>query len=142
MVTNSRLKDWQVTDDELCTLCKKQIETTIHLLYDCERVRVFIKKIYELCEKIQIEYDESCSAFIVNTVVQKPSHIINVICLITKQWIYRCRCMQHTPSIREWYIELEKCYNSDYFNSKRSNSGRCKWDPMYKILDFVANPEL
>ena len=38
---------------------------------------------------------------IFNTVVEQPQHVINVIVLCAKQYIYRCKCKEFKPVIIE-----------------------------------------
>ena len=100
LVTNTNLYRWGIKQSAECTFCGDREETIMHIMYEC-------KKVQELWGKIKqyIEHrfaGEECHinpiAVITNKIV-KRGHVGNFIALITKQFIYRQKCLDEPLSI-------------------------------------------
>ena len=107
LVTNIELKKWGIVQDNRCSFCYKQPETILHIIYQCEEVRKvwnsFLQYVKEKYPSQQIFISEN--NVILNTMVKKRKHVINLMCLITKQYIYRQRCLGKVLS----FPELRAC---------------------------------
>ena len=75
-----KLFEWKIIDTPLCSFCKKQIETTQQLFFDCERVW------QELTSFIFTLYQEECTVTYKNVIFNEISTnkrlVINFLCLI------------------------------------------------------------
>ena len=144
LVTNIQMYKWGMIDSDLCTFCHAERESLSHLMYQCTIVQQLWT---ELLDFVQDKYlvnnmQVSVKSIIQNTIMPTRGHIINFICLITKQFIYRQRCMGgalHFPILREiirsteniekyiaikndrlyihnrkWRIDMNQCEQNDY----------------------------
>ena len=94
IVTNIQLYKWNISNTQLCSFCGEEVETLVHLFVTCEKVKTLWTKIQEYYGKrFKVTHmDMSSCGIIFNKVVVKKNHIMNFVCLISKQFIYRCRC--------------------------------------------------
>ena len=79
-------------------------------------------------------------AFILNDIHEQPSHIINFICVMLKQYIYRCRCRGKIPKKEQFLVELEVHHNAELANAKvcrRLESHRRWWRPIVEFHEVV-----
>ena len=81
-------------EDEKCTFCSNSRETLVHLFWDCPRVRKVWEKMFEmLTEKYNIQdIRANPTSVIFNKIVHPTKHIAKLLCLLTKQYIYRQKC--------------------------------------------------
>ena len=90
---NVKLFEWRIIYTPLCSFCKKQIETTQNLFFDCERVQAIWQ---ELTSFIFSLYQEECTVTYKNVIFNEISTnkrlVINFMCLIVKQYVYKKRC--------------------------------------------------
>ena len=96
LVTNIHLYKWKMREDDLCSFCKLEAETIQHLFVMCPIVNSLWEDVWNLLDNLirgQV-VEKSVSAILLNQVVQPVRSISNFICLITKQYIYRQRCMK------------------------------------------------
>ena len=94
LVLNTHLYRWGLRSDNQCSFCGSEKETLTHLLYLCEVVQALWKKIKEYAETLsssQVHYN--LENIIWNTVANSPQDVNNVLCLITKAYIYKQRCL-------------------------------------------------
>ena len=96
IVTNIQLSRWNVITSELCTFCGEQRETILHLFCHCP---IVFRLWSELREYIWQEYNTreieiTPTTIILNRIHKSRNHAINFICLVTKQYIYKTRCLQ------------------------------------------------
>ena len=95
IVTNIQLCKWNLAGSELCYFCHENRETIMHLLYNCQivkelwsRVEIFL---IECMGISNITIDEKNVFW--NKIVPNRRSVGNFICLLTKQYIYRQKCM-------------------------------------------------
>ena len=103
VVTNTHLQRWGMFPHNRCTFCHEQPETYNHLF-------IFCKYVQELWMQVEIFMNEFSMDQINfqlltvywNKLIAAPiGHIKNFICLVTKQYIYKQRCLNKVPRIRE-----------------------------------------
>ena len=119
LVVNKQLCKWGILDNDMCTFCKNDVETVLHIF--CKRpvtkelrceVWKFVRKRY-----VNAVINLQDVNVIMNTVHPKPNHVINYMCLVTKQYIYAQKCKGKTLHIEELtsrinlYEKIEK-YNA------------------------------
>ena len=95
LVTNIHLNKWKITDSNLCSLCKTEIESVTHLLCDCIEIKPLWDKIAEYIEeRFSIGTSTlNVTNILFNKIVPMKSHAVNFICLIAKQYIYSQKCL-------------------------------------------------
>ena len=117
IITNIQLEKWNILSNKNCTFCNLEPETVTHLFCQCQAARRMWDKLIEYIAKTyntRIQYP-SDRDIIFNTIVKKPKyHIVNMMCLITKQYIYKQRCFKENLNFEHlvkiiWNIEnMEK----------------------------------
>ena len=133
LVTNVNLASWGITDNPNCNFCNAADETTVHILFECCKVKHLIEEIESICIENKVSYCMTKELFILNKICKPINHIINTATVIMKQFIYRCRCQCTTPNIRPWKHEIMSLYKIEMFNAKRDgNLSKMmkKWEPI------------
>ena len=124
--TNDRLFYWQKADTQGCNICKQDIkQTPIHLLFYCDLTKKLWDQIKDfLFQVMLINPDEitiSRQTIMTNLVHQSVKHIANTIVLITKQYIYRCKCENKAYDINILVTIIEKIYQMERYNAIRDS---------------------
>ena len=114
LATNKFLFKLNIAQSEMCTFCHSHPETILHLFLDCEYVENLWKRleqwIFEKCgtlynlSKMDILFGKSGSKF----------NALNLIILLTKQFIYRKRFKQEQIN-----FESLKCHIFDYYSIEK-----------------------
>ena len=115
LVTNINLHKWGLEGSDLCFFCNEERETIMHLMSSCSEVSLLWQQVkIWIEENFKTQIDLNPTKIIFNRLVQPKKHIANFICLLTKQYIYRQKCLKkplHFQSLKAhlWKIEnLEK----------------------------------
>ena len=130
--TNAELFKWKMRNDNLCNFCKEQ-DSIFHVLLECR----FVKRIWNHIEMLYPEYQFNRSTVIINKFHDKANHVYNLIGLILKQYVYRCRCMKNMPSIRGFTTEIKNMHNIEKFIAIRNfkiSQHEQKWKPVLKLV--------
>lgn len=149
IITNRLLFLWKLKDSQLCSLCNLEVEDEIHLFCECVNIQPLLE-----CLKCYIQTHDQQNIFsclcwqngkiIFNLVHPKPGSVINLLILIFKQYIYRCRCM-NTPLIADQLIyEIESVYTIEHMLAQSSNKMRChveKWSVIKDIDSDFGNQQ-
>ena len=135
--TNVTVHKWKPEKSPLCTLCKNEQETTLHLLVKCHYVQRLWKNLTKWLKyfcAIQIEFTPDL--IILNNYSGYAKEAVNTIILITKFYIYCVRCdgnktiqFQNLVSKIAYYKQIEQ------FIATRNNKCKkhdLKWQA-YKI---------
>ena len=95
IVTNIQLSKWGILPSDLCTYCKLERESLIHLFCLCP-------KVLELWQQVSL-YLQECYGYedieiipkkiIINEITSTRKGPGDLICIITKQFIYKQRCL-------------------------------------------------
>ena len=98
---------WKIVNSNLCDLCNAEKQTIAHLLYECSESQKLCRR---LCEKTTITMEKlDFRKILFNLVEDKPGDINNLIILITKFYIFRCKCQgEKTVYNQPFYMKL-KC---------------------------------
>ena len=117
VITNIHLKHWKMRQDDSCSFCGKHRETYKHLFCECE----IIIPIWSKAKQIMFEttnldqVQDSPDKVLLNTIHDKPAHILNFICLVFKQYIYSSRCRQIQPNCAEFVHLVKKIRNMEKY---------------------------
>ena len=108
IVTNVQLKKWNVVSSNLCYFCVREEETLNHLFFECQCVQDLWANVINYLEKEYPDVSRSLNFniqnVILNRLIKGKGKIINFICLVTKQYIYRQRCQKGNLS----FVALER----------------------------------
>ena len=127
LVTNILLEKWQIIPSRYCTFCKQEPETVEHLFVSCPEVRrLWSDLIQYLNGKYNINLKQpGAREIILNKLTEHPkNHVVNFICLITKQFIYRQRCCKEQIHINAVVCAVNKVENIEKYIA--SKNGKLK----------------
>lgn len=101
--TNIQLSKWRLVDSQLCTFCKNEDETMIHLFFVCPKVQQLWTDliVYGQDNGLDSECDFSISNRILNCVHVNSRSVVNLLILVLKQFIYRCKCLDKLPTSQD-----------------------------------------
>ena len=137
LITNIQLYKWNLRTDEMCTFCKKESETYVHMFINCK----IIKRLWSALQKwldyyCFIKLERVSYDLILNRYRDSFAPMVNTIILITKQYIYRCKCQETDPRFPElisgisWYKSIEKMAALKHNKLKQHND---KWSMYDKV---------
>ena len=134
LVLNTHLFRWGKRNNNLCSFCKQEPETYLHIFIYCERVAQMWIQVEELMASFEhTPIDFSIRNVICNSLVKDPKNVKNFIGLMLKQYIYRQRCLGKSLKYQEFehlvwnmrsverYI-AEKNHNIIKFKNKWQNN--------------------
>lgn len=144
LVTNVHLFYYKIKSDSLCTFCKQERETIIHLLWECRLVKPFWAKLAWRIKNILKDDRMSSSSekVIFNTIVSDPRNLLNVLILIAKRHIYVSRCYQIKPNIGQFWLLVDQlCKIEEHIAYKNSNFNKheSKWLPFINVKDQLVS---
>ena len=123
--TNDTLAKWKIVNSEICNLCKKERQTNVHLLVYCEHSA----RIWETLQMWFPEGEFTRKNIMCNTVHEVNNNILNLMTLIIKQYIFRCKCMDIVPTLKTSIIEIKLQFEIERNNENEHKTMR-KWGPV------------
>ena len=130
---NDTLSKWGKVTSDICNICKKEIQTTIHMLYYCSKAVILWKYVKEQLLQ-NLDNCFTAETVIFNTVHKNKKHVSKLITLVTKQFIYQSKCLNKQPTSKGLLAEVTFMYNlekqTSQTNSKQFNSFEKKWRPV------------
>ena len=136
IITNKDLKDWNVSDCDLCSLCGKNAETIRHLFLECEYARCLLVFINDICNVNNIEINMNETNILFSYIHKKKSHIMNFVCTLYKQFVYKKRCARETFTVHAFKCELNYIQSIELAIARKESRVRnhiVKWSPIYKF---------
>ena len=102
VVLNSHLYRWGLRADNRCTFCKQEKETILHLFVDCPNVRTMWENLATfVLETTNCNMSITAEHIIFDRTVKDQKNVVNFLTLLTKQFIYGCRCKGSVPNRME-----------------------------------------
>ena len=135
IVTNVQLEKWKIVETNMCTFCSVHVETINHLFWECQIVQNLWFRVFEYIEEVyHVEglLTKNLYNILTNRIMNKKNHVSNFLCLITKYYIYRQRCLKDEllfPQLKglvnqirciEKYIAVKN--NKKHFHDMKWNS--------------------
>lgn len=133
--TNDILYKWGKLDSDVCTLCNIERDSLVHMLITCDK----IKNIWnEFTAYIETKYPADAAVctmdpinIVCNNVHPGLGNVINLLTLVTKQYIYRVKCLR-TPLrwddiVKEFKL-IEKIEERIAYNSCKMEKHCTKWN--------------
>ena len=130
--TNDILYKWKLVDSENCDFCKNVRQTTVHLLFDCKVSRNIWKIVQKICPDIHITLTD----VIVNN-QNSSRHIYNLVILITKQYLFRCKCEGKLPNESNLRSAIKEMYIFEKINAIKRLTMRkfeLRWSPIMNSI--------
>ena len=98
IITNIHLFRWNIKASAECSFCHTEQETLTHLFCECTKIQELWAKIAQYIRKeLKVQPNLITTepiGIITNRIVPKKDHVANFVCLITKQYIYKQRCLE------------------------------------------------
>ena len=96
IITNVQLKWYKIKDTNVCTFCQKDAETIDHLFFRCNYTLTFFRNVYDWLKITDLKLDMITLLF--NDITTNPKLVQNLLVLLGKHYIYKCRCSQEKPN--------------------------------------------
>ena len=96
LVTNIQLFKWDIKSSDLCSFCGVEQETYAHLFFHCEKVLPLWQGLTRyILERfgINIQARLDVANVLCNQVMVDKRHVANLLCLLTKYYIYVQQCL-------------------------------------------------
>ena len=135
IVTNIQLEKWGIIPSMYCTFCGKVPETLTHLFVSCEEVKELWINVKEWCEQkycVRVMIDSK--SIITGQLVEQKTHVINLIGLLLKFFVYRQRCLKgsiHYTVFKQFVRKVEGIEKYISVKNGKEIIHRKKWDRMY-----------
>ena len=131
--TNSFLHTIGLVNSDKCSFCKKEKETTNHLMWSCQVITKLWSDVFEwlgsLNVNVIITYKEVC--FGIHGV--KCSTFLNIVLLLVKRFIYKCKTQEAIPNVcdlKHWIMFCEKVEKNIAKNRNSYDYHFQKWGPL------------
>ena len=133
---NDVLVHWKKVETNICNLCEGEKQTITHLMYFCPVVKLLWRDIESKCAEFPCVFGFRNILF--NLVMEEsPCHIVNLIVLITKQYIFRCKCFNSTPNIAHLYAEIKNVRRIELYNALSNGDAkkvRKRWQTVQNLF--------
>ena len=120
LVVGVDLHTWGKQEHNRCVFCDQEAETVNHLLLDCVYVARIWRDFADKAANRGVVLNVTVDNLILNSIHEVTTDVHNILAIVIKQFIYRCRCMGCRP-IR-WEAEIEDFYDRELFLSKWKGS--------------------
>ena len=127
---NDQLYHWKKKDTQKCDYCPELKQNMFHIYWECKVVLNFWKELITFFEIDMYLEDSELTTFhenwtienlILNTVMPKPGHIVNMILLVAKRYIFSNKCTfakhKKIPNFREFLHLLESHKSIEFYNA-------------------------
>ena len=100
LITNEKLYQWGMIENNICTFCHNFTETILHLFLECDVSRGLWNDIAEYLARLcNFRIEMSDVDIILGIVGAEDSHkLLNLINIAIKYYIYTCRCNNRQPT--------------------------------------------
>ena len=134
VITNVHLAKWGIISSNMCSFCDIHVESVLHLMVECDHVKVLWKKIADLCmDMFGMTISTTADKIIFNEICSNSKYrICNMICLITKQYVYRQRCQKKCLDfleLKRYIFNFRNCEKYYAIKDEKMRQFCSKWDP-------------
>ena len=137
LVTNTLLEKWKMIGSNSCSFCGIDEETMIHLFTRCPLIIQLWQQIAEyITHRFTVPVIISAKRIIFNNIVE-GKHVGNFICLVTKQYVYRQRCLKAAisfPALRTYVQNIENIEKYIAIKNSKVSTHNKKWGIMDQSL--------
>ena len=133
---NNMLVHLKKVPSNICDFCVQNKQSIQHLLYLCQVIRPIWHKLQAKLRGAGIKCLFSIENIVFNKVKENTAGVCNIITLICKQYIYRCKCQGIKPNYRGLIDEIKLQYKMELYNANKVNTIEriCKkWSPVLNI---------
>ena len=122
VITNIHLMHWKMRETNLCSFCNTAKETYGHLFYECTEVKPMWGVISDLATSMcDVVFNFNKENVLLNNVIDNICHVVNFLCLILKQYIYRKRCLNQKLCAPELIRTIYSVRNMEKYIAIKNN---------------------
>lgn len=132
ILTNIHISKWDNTVSDLCSFCHASRETVVHLFCECPKVKMLwkaLRKWIKHFHRLDILFTPSIIIFCCYR--GKVAKLINILILITKFYVYRCKTQGSILKFSDLAVDFVKYKNIEKCIAIRNNKlykFARKWD--------------
>ena len=141
LATNYLLEKMKIRNSNLCSYCKLQPKTIIHLFFNCPQTAVFWNDLEHL---INIHCDGITFTVTAKTLMfgeSKASDVLNIILIMAKYYIFKHKENSHPLNIDAFKKQMVKYYETEKFiadkNMKFEEFNK-RWIPFLNLIHFCS----
>ena len=131
LATNALLFKMNLSNTSMCTFCKKEPETLLHLFWDCNVVKKLMIDLTEICRNYDASFETDCQTFILGS-TEKSQY--NILFIEIKRFIYLCRRKEILPSIRGLIGSLKLASSVINTCKTKQNENLRNWKLIHEII--------
>ena len=114
LTTNERRSKWNSKISDKCTFCKRETETILHLLTQCDHVQNSWSNLKRICSHfLGTDANFTYDVIILNNYQGPSKELVNLFIVILKQYIYVQKCFEVLPTFTEYMGKLAMWYQTD-----------------------------
>ena len=135
---NDRLYHWKVVNSQKCNWCEDK-QTIVHLMYTCPKVVQYWQGVFQFIED-KVSYSGELSKTLkdiwLGQVIKTRGHIVNLIILIAKQYLYSRKCLNKDLKSNKLIQLVEDIQRMERYNAYKSCNKKKiqihvkKWHPI------------
>ena len=131
VITNTHLFKWKIIQADICTFCEEQPESILHLLVKCKHSQLIWNKLFvklHTLTGIYIQFTEKEQLLGITNFQYQD--LFNLIFIITKQYLYACRCLKTMPSIEMLISKMKEIKHIEQriaIKNNKINQFNLKW---------------
>ena len=106
----------------MCTFCRKVPETIKHLLCDCDEIQSLWEDFGRyILEEYNVKVNLQPQNILFNRVEKNQNSVVNFLCLIVKQYIYRQKCQSKWMHFQEVQGSFRKLESIEKYIAQKNN---------------------
>ena len=120
-----------------CTFCRSDIETVIHLFYECEVTKKFWSTLFQTWG-IYFHCTNMVSARVILLGDPTLPELLNFVLLVAKRYIYISRCEEKTPTFvnfKSFIFNIQKTERYIAIRKSKLDKHIKKWGDMLQVLE-------
>ena len=123
IVTKIQLCVLDITSDNLCTFCREEPETLIHLFCDCKIVDAFWNDVFDwILARFRINVPSNNFHKLFGFHTQYANNpLVNHMLLVARFLIYRCKHSNTTPNMPQYFNAITSTKKSEHYIAKKDN---------------------
>ena len=138
LTTNRSVSKFKENQSHLCQFCNQHSETIQHLFWSCNRVNVFWKELSSIlntrCKHSHnFNFNEKLVLF-GKSDLSFTDNVIDVIILIAKLFIYRCKVQGRNVYARHFIQDIYNRFCIEKHISRNSIEFKTRWNPYLELF--------
>lgn len=130
LVNSYWLFKWKLKESSLCDICKRDIDNTIHVFWDCNYTKNFWEQFTEWWNN---KYSANIVTLDIKTIFFGcKNHTLCEFIFLAKQYIYYKRVQSEPPDMNTWLLYMTKVKAIELAMAKQNNAVEHwleKWEP-------------